>query len=56
MKELFMNKPDNTYTVIIAVLLTVFMLLPSLLTANTSGQDILLLYSNDVKGETAPCG
>lgn len=42
----------KAFSIIIAALL----LFSQPLLAARSGQDLLLLYSNDVRGETAPCG
>ncbi|MDD5758914.1 MAG: hypothetical protein PHI06_07500 [Desulfobulbaceae bacterium] len=40
----------------ITVTLCLFLLLAQPFFALGAGQDLLLFYSNDVHGETAPCG
>jgi hypothetical protein len=39
-----------------ALILVALLVLMQPLLAAGAGQDILLLYSNDTHGETAPCG
>ena len=52
-----MNLVQDMFSIILLTILTSLLFQPvGQVAAQTSGQDIVIYYSNDVHGETEPCG